>query len=312
MAAKAVKKCDKCGTTKTLDLFTEVKSVFFPDKHLNICKDCIEGFLLKNEGNFTAFDKLCQWADIPFLVNEWMKIYKYNKGKTFDVYCRAYIAGEYNSVDWRDITQQYKEMASNHNLEANIEVLQEEKIRQLQKKWGSHYDAEELAYLENLFQGILTSHNVVGEIPLDNAKKLCKISLLIDNRIRAEEDFKDELASYDKLLKTAEFTPKNMKNASDFNSVGEIFLFLEKGGWINKFYDWAERDIIDNSMKNIQLYNRNLYINENGISEEINRKIEALQVAQQLEDNMFHNDDSLDAAEVAALDIEEEFLEDVD
>jgi hypothetical protein len=103
-----------------------------------------------------------------------------------------------------------------------------------------------------------------------------------------------------------------MKNASDFSSVGEIFLFLEKGGWINKFYDGAERDIIDNSMKNIQLYNRNLYINENGISEEINRKIEALQVAQQLEDNMFHNDDSLDAAEVAALDIEEEFLEDVD
>ena len=311
MAAKAVKKCEKCGVTKTLDLFTEVKCVFFPDGHLSICKDCIERFLVNNEGNFTAFDKLCQWVDIPFYVNEWVEMYKYNKGKTFDLYCRAYLAGEYESADWKEVTEAYKEHQNNYKLTEQVEVLQEEKLRKLRKKWGEHYDEEDLAYLENLFQGILTSHNVVGEIPLDNAKKLCKISLLIDERIRAEEDFKDELASYEKLMKTAEFTPKNMKNASDFGSVGEIFLFLEKNGWVNKFYDGADRDIIDNSMKNIQLYNRNLYTHENGIGEEITRKIEALQIAQQLEDNMFHSNDDLDAAEAASLDVEEEFMEDI-
>jgi len=41
------------------------------------------------------------------------------------------------------------------------------------------------------------------------------------------------LGSYDKLVKIAEFTPKNAKNANDFDSVGELFRWLEKRGWKN-------------------------------------------------------------------------------
>ncbi|MDT3386807.1 MAG: hypothetical protein LIR46_03435 [Bacteroidota bacterium] len=59
------------------------------------------------------------------------------------------------------------------------------------------------------------------------------------------------LTSYDKLVKTAEFTPKNVKNATDFDSVGELFRWLEKRGWRNKFYDDVTRDIVDETMKNI-------------------------------------------------------------
>jgi hypothetical protein len=59
------------------------------------------------------------------------------------------------------------------------------------------------------------------------------------------------LSSYDKLVKTAEFTPKNVKNATDFDSVGELFRWLEKRGWRNKFYDDVTRDIVDETMKNI-------------------------------------------------------------
>jgi hypothetical protein len=59
------------------------------------------------------------------------------------------------------------------------------------------------------------------------------------------------LASYDKLVKVAEFTPKNVKNASDFDSVGELAKWLEKGGWKNKFYDGVTRDVVDETMKNI-------------------------------------------------------------
>ena len=278
------KECSKCHNSLSIESFTEVKSMFFPDGRLPICESCIENFLLLNPNNIGFFDKLCQWADIPFLAKEWMELYEYNKEKTFSMYAKMYKAGKYASTDWTETTDKYKKLAAEGKLDSAIPALTNEKLAQLREKWGIQYDEEELSYLENLFQGILNTQNVVGEIQLDNAKKLCKISLIIDNKIRAEEEFKDELASYDKLVKIAEFTPKNVKNANDFSSMGEVFSYLEKKGWMNPFYDGVERDIVDNTLKNIQLHNRNLYINESGISEEIDRKIEGLKIAQELEE----------------------------
>ena len=91
------------------------------------------------------------------------------------------------------------------------------------------------------------------------------------------------LASYDKLVKVAEFTPKNVKNASDFESTGELVKWLEKRNFKNKFFDNITRDIVDETIKIIQSYNQRLYVNENGIGEEISRRIEALNGIKEME-----------------------------
>jgi len=66
------------------------------------------------------------------------------------------------------------------------------------------------------------TQNISGALQMDQALKLCKISLQLDSKIRAGDDIDKIVSSYDKLVKTAEFTPKNVKNASDFDSVGEL------------------------------------------------------------------------------------------
>mgnify|MGYP003505934165 FL=1 len=81
------------------------------------------------------------------------------------------------------------------------------------------------------------------------------MSYEIDCRIREGADFDKILASYDKLVKTAEFTPKNVKNINDFDSVGELIKWLEKRGWKNTFYDDVSRDIVDETMQNFQAFN---------------------------------------------------------
>ncbi|MBQ4122244.1 hypothetical protein IJD44_00745 [bacterium] len=53
------------------------------------------------------------------------------------------------------------------------------------------------------------------------------------------------------MVKVGEFTPKNVKSATDFESVAELFRWLEKRGWKNKFFDGVTRDIVDETMKNI-------------------------------------------------------------
>jgi len=113
---------------------------------------------------------------------------------------------------------------------------------------------------------------------IDQAQKICKMSLEIDSRIREGTDFDKLLSSYDKLVKSADFTPKNAKNATDFDSTGELCKWLEKRGWINKFYDGVTRDIVDETIKNQQNYTQRLYVNESGIGEDISRRLEALKL----------------------------------
>ena len=66
------------------------------------------------------------------------------------------------------------------------------------------------------------------------------------------------------------------KNANDFDSIGELALWLEKRGFANQFYDGATRDIIDETLKNMENWVQKLYINEGGIGEEISERIEQL------------------------------------
>lgn len=172
--------------------------------------------------------------------------------------------------------EEFKRLEEQGYIKDELPLISDEERRKLQEKWGGNYDDEALHYLEGLLNGLLTTQNINGALQFDQALKICKISYEVDSRIRAGQDFDKMLASYDKLVKVAEFTPKNVKNASDFDSVGELVKWLEKGGWKNKFYDGATRDVVDETMKNIQSWNQRLYTNESGIGEEITKRIEAL------------------------------------
>ena len=119
-------------------------------------------------------------------------------------------------------------------------------------------------------------------------------------------------AAYDKIIKSAEFTPKNTKNATDFDSFAEVAYWLEKHGRINRFYDNVTRDVLDETLKNIENYNQRLYINEGGIGEEITERLRALNSANELENENFYgvqpdfNPDEYDN-EAYILDDESEF-----
>ena len=134
----------------------------------------------------------------------------------------------------------------------------------------------------------MTTQNVNGALQVDQALKICKMSYEIDCRIREGADFDKILASYDKLVKTAEFTPKNVKNINDFDSVGELIKWLEKRGWKNTFYDDVSRDIVDETMQNFQAFNQRLYTNESGIGEQITERLNNLKSVALIEQESYY------------------------
>lgn len=278
-----LKQCLRCGAVQTSDAFAPTKSYFYPDGALPICNSCIESRLVETEFDWGEVDKICQWADIPFVPKEWERLREMNGTKVFEKYAEVFAQTEYENIGWSDYYQAFRELQQSGDLDDELPGLAEQKRKQLQERWGANYDDEALRYLENLFNGLMTTQNVNGALQSDQAVKICKMSYEIDNRIREGSDFDKLLSSYDKLVKAAEFTPKNVKNINDFDSVGELVRWLEKKGWRNTFYDKVSRDIVDETIKNIQAFNQRLYVNESGIGEDITSRLEALKNANIME-----------------------------
>ena len=278
-----VKKCNICGGSYGPESFIKTRSLFYPDGYLPVCADCVEKMLTEQDFNWELVDKLCQYADIPFVPTEFERLHEMNGNKVFSVYAEVFLSSEYDGLGWKEYYNEFLKLKEAGVIEDELPILKEERRKKLKEKWGSNYDDEELQYLENLLDGLLQTQNISGALQFDQALKICKISLNLDSKIREGADFDKLMGSYDKLVKTAEFTPKNVKNASDFESTGELIKWLEKRGFKSKYYDNVTKDIVDETIKNIQAYNQRLYTNESGIGDEITRRIEALKSAKDLE-----------------------------
>ena len=293
-----LKTCARCKQNRGIDAFTKTASYFYPDGTLPICNDCVNKYLEKFDYSWDAIDKVCQWADIPFIVEEWERIRALNeKEDCFKVYAKVFSNEDYNGIGWSDYFRQYKKLKESGLIEAEIPELREERLAKLRQRWGENYDESELYYLEELLKGLQRSQNVNGALAMDQALKLCRISLEIDKQIReGNKDVSKFLSAYDAIIKAADFTPKNNKNAADFDSCGELWTWLEKRGFVNKGYDGATRDVIDETLKNIESYNQRLYVNESSIGEEITKKIENLKSANALE-KLYDIDSEFDSDE---------------
>lgn len=275
----SMRQCAHCRRDLLETEFARTHSIFYPDGFLPLCDDCITDWLKQKDFSWEAIDKVCQWADIPFIVKEWDRLLELNSQSTiWPAYSRVFESQDYENLGWADYNKQYLELKRVGLIEDEIPEVREAHFAELRRRWGGNYSDEELYYLEDLYKGLLLSQNVSGALAIDQAQKLCKISLEIDKRIRAgDKDVDKFMASYDKIVKTADFTPKSTKNAQDFDSIGEIIHFLEKRGHQNKFYDGVTRDVIDETLKNIEAWNQRLYINEGGLGEEVTARLQALQ-----------------------------------
>lgn len=287
--------CPCCGQAFGPEGYTKTNSLFYPDGYLPQCNNCIESILAQNDYSWDIIDKFCQYADIPFVPKEWTNLYDMNPTEVFSRYAAIFGQEEYRGLDWGTYYEKFKALREARLIEDELPELSEQRRKEQRERWGANYDDEALDYLDQLYNGLLNTQNVNGALQSDQAFKICKISYEIDSRIRAGVDFDKLLASYDKLIKAAEFTPKNVKNANDFETIGEIIRWMEKKGWRNKYYDGVTRDIVDETIANIQNFNRRLYVNESGIGDEINRRIEALKSAKELEqDNYFGTNQNYD------------------
>lgn len=284
----ATKKCLLCKEDKSLANFIGIRSQLL-NGTMPICRKCIANLIAKrkDEDRWNIVNKLCQLADIPFVPEEFEKIYKAHGTDAFGNYCYIFREKPYCDLDWSIYNEAYLQLKKEERLEDGLPEIKAEKQRNLRNRWGQDYDEEELIYLENLYQGIVNTTGIVGALNEDQVLKLCKVSLIIEQKIRAGVEFDKDLKAYNDLCKQAGISTQTIKEGSEFNSIGEVWAYLEKLGYKVKYYDGATRDEVDKTMKDIQYWTRYLYINETGIADEIAERIENLKTADKLTNSGF-------------------------
>lgn len=254
-----------------------------------LCRKCIEQILQdkSDKERWNAADKLCQLADIPFIPEEFEKIYQAHGKDAFGTYCYIFRDKQYETLNWSEYNQAYLQLQEEKRVEDGLPELKAARQRTLGRRWGFDYDEEQLEYLENLYQGIVNTTGIVGALNEDQVLKLCKVSLIIEEKIRAGVEFDKDLKAYNDLCKQAGITTQTIKEGSEFNSIGEVWAYLEKLGYKVNYYDGAVKDEVDKTMKDIQYWTRYLYINETGIADEINERIENLKISDKLTNSGF-------------------------
>ena len=278
------RECKRCHEIKGIESFIKTSSPFFMEGYTDICGECLNEYLEQKEYSWGAVDKLCQYLDIPFIPKKFEELKSKFGDTAFSKYAEFFGQLEYEGLSWGEYFKEFKHLKETGYIEDELPLLQDRHRRELKEKWGFNYDDEALFYLESLYEGLLASQNIAGALQVDQALKLCKISYELDLRIQGGATDVDKLiSSYEKLIKTAEFTPKNIKNASDFDSIGELIKWLEKRGFINQYYDNVTRDVVDETIKNLQSYNQRLYTNETGIGDQITERIQALKNTEKLD-----------------------------
>lgn len=288
--------CTKCGNPIPTNMTFRTSSLFIPLGYIPYCTDCLTKIV--DMYNLDSVDKLFQYADWPFQPNKWLLLCKGNLAPQaiLQTYYKLYIAQMYKEgytdrIDWKTTTKKLIELAEQGKL---IDLLSEEKQKkyeeELRQFWEvdaetPQYTLQQLENLQQLFQDLERTQNATG-MQTDQAKKLCRLSLDMDiaQRNHELELYAKLMNAYTALVKVAEFTPKSSQSSSSFESVGELVAFLEKTGFINKFYDGEDRDIVDKTIKSQQIFLRRIVSGESNLSERIEQRLQRMQVLDRMED----------------------------
>ena len=277
--------CGKCKIDKPITEFVPTKSPFHPKDRSLMCLTCLEKLIDPKDLN--QVDKMCQWLDIPFFVNEWTRIWNAAKERTLHVYVKLLSDNpSYTSLDWSTVNEKWQDAETCGTLIDNVPVVAEGWRREMMRKWPSDQerDDEDYHYLENFYNDLCTTQNLVSATQRDDAKRLCEVGLLATKKIRAGLDAKNEMAIYHNIVKTEGFEPKNAKNIGDFDSVGELYTWLEKRGWKPKWHT-EPQDSVDFTIKNIQKYLQRLVAGEGALADQVENRRKQLELANRLEED---------------------------
>lgn len=277
-----MRRCVKCREEKPEYQFQRTPCPFFPSHRSIICTSCLETMV--KQDNLGEVDRLMRYLDLPFDLNKWTQLFAVHKDHTLTAYFNLLDTDQhYESLKWADENERWRLAREEQTTDEQIAALAESKRRKLQKEWAPTYSFDELLFLDNYYNQIISTQNASTPILQSRARDLCELTLRAKKGIREGIDVKKDLDAIDNIIKTCHFDASSAKNAADFESIGELMVYYGKKGWHPKWHT-EPQDSIDFMMRDIQSYLRRLVQNEGNIAEQVEDRKQRYNLNERLED----------------------------
>lgn len=255
--------CATCNTKKSIMEMVPSHSPFFPSGRTTLCYSCVESIVDGNDLN--QVDRLCQFANIAFLPDEWRKMWKQHEIKAFKRYCESYYSINYYKFDWAEQNEHLMDLAKKGTVDLELDELRPALMEKLRIRWGEMPERD-LLLLEELFNTSMDDYAIYTGQEKQMLGKICRLSLMIDNDFMNNVVDKDKISQYDRLLTSLQKVVE--KNETDgITTAADIASFIERNGYVANFYDGLPRDDYDRIIQNIHEHNRDLVLSAVNITD---------------------------------------------
>lgn len=254
------RRCGKCSQIKLIqDLVPCGENCLFgTDGISTICYDCaLESIDTKD---LTMVDKLCQFLDIAFMAEEWIKISKTSDNERYilETYIKTVKSSEYSKSSWKQYDLLWEKARETDSVLSKLPTLSADLFIYLRKKWGSYDDfgVEDYLKMESYEKNTLNYYNFRDEARRDMIRKLALVSVLIDKKLASGDtrEVSTLISSYQSLMKESGIQNAVQNDTETIESLSELIAFLEEHGWLMDYKVTESRDIVDATIRNFQQY----------------------------------------------------------
>ena len=254
------RRCGKCSQIKLIqDLVPCGENCLFgTDGVSTICYDCaLESIDTKD---LTMVDKLCQFLDIAFMAEEWIKISKTSDNERYilETYIKTVKSSEYSKSSWKQYDLLWEKARETDTVLSKLPTLSADLFIYLRKKWGSYDDfgVEDYLKMESYEKNTLNYYNFRDEARRDMIRKLALVSVLIDKKLASGDtrEVSTLISSYQSLMKESGIQNAVQNDTETIESLSELIAFLEEHGWLMDYKVTESRDIVDATIRNFQQY----------------------------------------------------------
>lgn len=254
------RRCGKCSQIKLIqDLVPCGENCLFgTDGVSTICYDCALESI--NTKDLTMVDKLCQFLDIVFMAEEWIKISKTSDNERYilETYIKTVKSSEYSKSSWKQYDLLWEKARETDAVLSKLPTLSADLFIYLRKKWGSYDDfgVEDYLKMESYEKNTLNYYNFRDEARRDMIRKLALVSVLIDKKLASGDtrEVSTLISSYQSLMKESGIQNAVQNDTETIESLSELIAFLEEHGWLMDYKVTESRDIVDATIRNFQQY----------------------------------------------------------
>ena len=254
------RRCGKCSQIKLIqDLVPCGENCLFgTDGVSTICYDCALESI--NTKDLTMVDKLCQFLDIAFMAEEWIKISKTSDNERYilETYIKTVKSSEYSKSSWKQYDLLWEKARETDAVLSKLPTLSADLFIYLRKKWGSYDDfgVEDYLKMESYEKNTLNYYNFRDEARRDMIRKLALVSVLIDKKLASGDtrEVSTLISSYQSLMKESGIQNAVQNDTETIESLSELVAFLEEHGWLMDYKVTESRDIVDATIRNFQQY----------------------------------------------------------